>query len=101
MEAYCYSTSYYSSSSSKSVVESKRIVKPAYPSQSHSMVLHSVKKSQSKPWKNNKLPVAPMPPRPVKVYKVDAINFRELVQQLTGARAAEQFMKPPHERYMC
>ncbi|XP_015957538.1 uncharacterized protein LOC107481744 [Arachis duranensis] len=93
MEAYYYSTSDSSFSSSKSMVESKRVVKPAYPFQPHSM-LHSVKKSQSKPWRN-KLHVAPMPPRPVKVYEVDAVNFRELVQQLTGARAMEQFMKPP------
>ena len=60
---------------------SKRM-KPAYPFQPHSL-LHSVRKPQAKPWK--KAPVAPTPPRPVKVYKVDAMNFRELVQQLTGA----------------
>ncbi|CAJ1929219.1 unnamed protein product [Sphenostylis stenocarpa] len=54
-----------------------------YPvSKSHSL-LHSVRKAQAKPWK--KAPVAPPAPTPIRVYKVDAINFRDLVQQLTGA----------------
>ncbi|XP_061338922.1 uncharacterized protein LOC133285674 [Gastrolobium bilobum] len=57
-------------------------LKNAYPFQSHNL-LHSVRKSQAKPWK--KAPVAPPPPTHVKVYKVDALNFRDLVQQLTGA----------------
>ncbi|KAK7406432.1 hypothetical protein VNO78_08056 [Psophocarpus tetragonolobus] len=56
----------------------------SYPAASkfHS-VLHSVRKAQAKPWK--KAPVAPPAPTPIRVYKVDAINFRDLVQQLTGA----------------
>ncbi|OMP01780.1 VQ motif-containing protein [Corchorus olitorius] len=36
----------------------------------------------AKPWKK---PIAPLPPTPPKVYKVDPINFRDLVQKLTGA----------------
>ncbi|ESW28692.1 hypothetical protein PHAVU_002G009700 [Phaseolus vulgaris] len=55
----------------------------SYPaSKSHSL-LHSVRKAQAKPWK--KAPVAPPAPTPIRVYKVDAINFRDLVQRLTGA----------------
>lgn len=46
-------------------------------------LLHSVRKSIAKPCK--KAPVAPMPPTPIKVYKVDPMNFRDLVQHLTGA----------------
>ncbi|XVF61390.1 hypothetical protein PTKIN_Ptkin08bG0125500 [Pterospermum kingtungense] len=44
--------------------------------------LHSVRKPLAKPWKK---PIAPFPPTPTKVYKVDPINFRDLVQKLTGA----------------
>ncbi|EXC12630.1 hypothetical protein L484_013008 [Morus notabilis] len=44
--------------------------------------LHSVRKAPAKPWKK---PVAPLPPTPPRVYKVDPINFRNLVQRLTAA----------------
>ncbi|KAK7386351.1 hypothetical protein VNO78_26530 [Psophocarpus tetragonolobus] len=84
MEAY--SSSYSSSNSSYLTQkrEESKDVKQVYPlHQSHNSWLHSVRKSPAKPWK--KAPVAPMPPTPVKVYKVDAINFRDVVQQLTGA----------------
>ncbi|QCD91424.1 uncharacterized protein LOC114174046 [Vigna unguiculata] len=56
----------------------------SYPAASKSnSLLHSVRKAQAKPWK--KAPVAPVAPTPIRVYKVDAINFRDLVQRLTGA----------------
>ncbi|KAK7309141.1 hypothetical protein RJT34_05643 [Clitoria ternatea] len=55
----------------------------AFETKPHSSLLHSVRKSQAKPWK--KAPVAPPPPTPIRVYQVDAINFRNVVQQLTGA----------------
>ncbi|RDX94626.1 hypothetical protein CR513_22964, partial [Mucuna pruriens] len=54
-----------------------------YPASKSHPLLHSVRKSQAKPWK--KSPVAPPAPTPIRVYKVDAINFRCVVQQLTGA----------------
>ncbi|RDX72667.1 VQ motif-containing protein 29, partial [Mucuna pruriens] len=84
MEAY--STSYSSSNSSylTQTGEESKGLKHAYPLQSHTSWLHSVRKSPAKSW-NKKAPVAPMPPTPVKVYKVDAINFRDVVQKLTGA----------------
>ncbi|XVF17494.1 hypothetical protein REPUB_Repub10bG0127600 [Reevesia pubescens] len=44
--------------------------------------LHSVRKPLAKPWKK---PIAPFPPTPPKIYRVDPINFRDLVQKLTGA----------------
>ncbi|KAI3423169.1 VQ domain-containing protein [Psidium guajava] len=44
--------------------------------------LHSVRKAPAKPWKK---PTASLPPNPTRVYKVEPINFRELVQKLTGA----------------
>ncbi|XP_062101694.1 uncharacterized protein LOC133807392 [Humulus lupulus] len=69
MEAYSYSSS--SSTSNNTKV-------PYYSSS-----LHSVRKSApAKPWKK---PVAPLPPTPPRVYKVDPINFRGLVQKLTAA----------------
>ncbi|KAB2626603.1 serine-rich protein-like [Pyrus ussuriensis x Pyrus communis] len=51
--------------------------------------LHSVRKSSSKPWK--KPAVAPLPPTLPSVYKVDPINFRELVHSLT---TAPEFLEP-------
>ncbi|KAL4376478.1 hypothetical protein GQ457_02G008480 [Hibiscus cannabinus] len=44
--------------------------------------LHSVRKPLPKPWKK---PIAPFPPTPPKVYTVDPIHFRDLVQKLTGS----------------
>ncbi|KAK7252758.1 hypothetical protein RIF29_36946 [Crotalaria pallida] len=84
MEAYSRS---YSSSSTSSYLSQKheegKGLKKAGSFQYHDL-LHSVQKSSnSKPWK--KAPVAPPTPKQVKVYKVDPINFRDLVQQLTGA----------------
>ncbi|KAG5097809.1 hypothetical protein JHK82_047663 [Glycine max] len=89
MEAY--SGSYSSSSNSSYLTQNNRedskgyhMKQQIYPLQNHSSSwLRSVRKTPAKPWKKHH--VAPMPPTPVKVYKVDAINFREVVQQLTGA----------------
>ncbi|WVZ09213.1 hypothetical protein V8G54_013743 [Vigna mungo] len=55
----------------------------SYPASRSNSMLHSVRKAPAKPWK--KAPVAPPAPTPIRVYKVDAINFRDLVQRLTGA----------------
>ncbi|XP_022740753.1 uncharacterized protein LOC111292573 [Durio zibethinus] len=69
----------YSSSSSK-------VQQPFHAS------LHSVRKPLAKPCKK---PIAPFPPKPPKVYKVDPINFRYLVQKLTGA---PEFMSQSHHQ---
>ncbi|KAB2058276.1 hypothetical protein ES319_A11G224700v1 [Gossypium barbadense] len=53
--------------------------------------LHSVRKPLAKPWKK---PIAPLPPTPPRVYRVDPVNFRDLVQKLTGA---PQFMSQSHQ----
>lgn len=45
-------------------------------------MLHSIRKPQVKPWKK---PIAPLPPTPPRVFKVDPVDFRDLVQKLTGA----------------
>ena len=48
-----------------------------------------------KPWKK---PIAPFPPTPPRVYKVDPINFRDLVQKLTGAPKKEPEPQPRLQR---
>ncbi|CAM8989373.1 unnamed protein product [Rhodiola kirilowii] len=54
--------------------------KTSYPSDP----LHSVRKPMYKPWRK---PVAapPLPPNPTRVYKVKPIEFKDVVQKLTGA----------------
>ncbi|KAJ0096633.1 hypothetical protein Patl1_28488 [Pistacia atlantica] len=44
--------------------------------------LHAVRKAPLKP---RKKPIAPLPPTRPKVYKVDPVNFLDLVQKLTGS----------------
>lgn len=45
--------------------------------------LHRVRSLPSKPI--NKKPIAPLPPIPPKVYTVEVVNFRQVVQLLTAA----------------
>jgi len=91
-----YSSSYSSPKSSQISKNTKKAngsIKHECPCQSHYSGLHSVRKSPTKTW-NKKAPIAPMVPTPAKVYKVDPINFKELVQSLT---CAPQFIPPqPH-----
>jgi len=93
---YSYSSSYSSSKSShisKNTKKTNGSMKYEGPCQSHYSWLHSVRKSPAKTW-IKKAPIAPMAPTPAKVYKVDPINFKELVQSLT---CAPQFIPPqPH-----
>ncbi|KAG4173277.1 hypothetical protein ERO13_A11G048800v2 [Gossypium hirsutum] len=67
---------YSSSSSSSSLARGLKVP------QSFHASIHSVRKPLTKPWKK---PTSPLLPTPPKVYKVDPINFRDLVQKLTGA----------------
>ncbi|KAM0970922.1 hypothetical protein ACFX15_018336 [Malus domestica] len=78
----------YSSSSSASYTATKGSISNSKQLPYHQSSLHSVRKSSSKPWK--KPGVAPVPPTPPRIYKVDPINFRELVQSLT---CAPEFME--------
>ncbi|XAR51386.1 hypothetical protein NMG60_11005999 [Bertholletia excelsa] len=59
--------------------------------------LHSVRKLPAKPW--NKMPIAPLPPTPPRVYKVDSAEFKQVVQRLTTAREFQssrlQSVAPP------
>ncbi|KAK9284649.1 hypothetical protein L1049_024847 [Liquidambar formosana] len=94
MEAY---SSYSSSSSSTYLSSSPKEAKKPNPPHIHHSSLHSVRKQSGKPWK--KPAVAPLPPVPTRVYKVDRINFREVVQKLTGAPESQsrrlQSVAPP------
>ncbi|CAI8589008.1 unnamed protein product [Vicia faba] len=65
---------------------------PTSKSQSNSL-LNSVRKTQPKPWKKTSV-IAPQPSAAIRVYEVDVMNFRELVQQLTGAPE----FKPHHHQ---
>ncbi|KAI4330231.1 hypothetical protein MLD38_028531 [Melastoma candidum] len=48
--------------------------------------LHAVRKGGGSPMKPRKKPTAPLPPPPSnRVYKVAPVDFKELVQKLTGA----------------
>ncbi|KAI8032001.1 VQ motif-containing protein 29 [Camellia lanceoleosa] len=55
---------------------------PPPPPPSYHSSLHSVRKLPAKPWKK---PIAPLPPIPPRVYKVDHVDFKQVVQKLTAA----------------
>lgn len=78
MEAY---SSNYSSSSSSMYSSPKAKMSNSL---HHSSLLHAVKKSPTKPLKKPAV-APPLPPKPPRVYKVDPVDFRDLVQKLTGA----------------
>ncbi|KAK3006373.1 hypothetical protein RJ639_017484 [Escallonia herrerae] len=86
MESYSYA---YSSSSFSYPREER---KPFVSS------LHSVRRST--PVKIMKKPIAPLPPTPPKIYQVDSINFKAVVQKLTGVpefqtRRLQEVAPPP------
>ncbi|XP_031260571.1 uncharacterized protein LOC116118737 [Pistacia vera] len=77
MDGYNYSSSSaYLQRHSRDTVEGMKA-----PNSYHSS-LHAVRKAPLKPWKK---PIAPLPPTRPKVYKVDPVNFLDLVQKLTGS----------------
>ncbi|CAL5197811.1 unnamed protein product [Lathyrus oleraceus] len=94
-----YSSSYSSSNKSSYISQNNKEVNGSmkhdqYPFQSKYSWLRSVRKSPLK--KPMKARIAPMPPTPVKVYKVDRINFKELVQSLT---CAPEFTPPQPDHH--
>ncbi|PSS30677.1 VQ motif-containing protein [Actinidia chinensis var. chinensis] len=54
---------------------------PPQPPQFRS-ALHTVRRLPAKPWKK---PIAPLPPTPARVYKVNSADFKQVVQKLTAA----------------
>ncbi|XP_023518129.1 uncharacterized protein LOC111781674 [Cucurbita pepo subsp. pepo] len=83
MEAFCAYASSSSSSSStflpKKKGQSEHVRREV---SSYSNDLLCVRKPISKPWK--KPAIAPLPPTRPRVYKVDSLKFKDLVQKLTG-----------------
>lgn len=75
--SYSNSSNYNSPTQFSSREERNR--KPPY----HA-ALHSVRKLPAKHVIAKK-PIAPMPPTPPKIYKVESVNFRDVVQSLTAA----------------
>ncbi|KAF8410252.1 hypothetical protein HHK36_002777 [Tetracentron sinense] len=75
---------YYSSSSSVHdlLINPQEAEKQKPPLRSS---LYSVRKPPAKPWKIKRLASLPPPPPPPKLYRVEPVNFREVVQKLTGA----------------
>uniref|UniRef100_A0A9I9CSF5 VQ domain-containing protein n=1 Tax=Cucumis melo TaxID=3656 RepID=A0A9I9CSF5_CUCME len=103
MDAFCAYTSSSSSSSSSFLAKKNdqsehQIVKREFSTYSNNNNnIHCVRKPMAKPWK--KPAIAPLPPTRPRVYKVDPINFRGLVQKLTGLAELRsprlQKMAPP------
>ncbi|XP_038883814.1 uncharacterized protein LOC120074676 [Benincasa hispida] len=104
MDAFCAYTSSSSSSSSsflakKNEQSEHRAVRREFSSYSNdnNHNLHCIRKPMAKPWK--KPAIAPLPPTRPRVYKVDPLNFRDLVQKLTGLAELRsprlQKMAPP------
>lgn len=61
---------------------------PCFSQNYHSSSLHSTRKQPAKP---SKKPVTALPQRMhPKVYRVEPVNFKELVQRLTGPQDLEQ-----------
>ncbi|XP_059306568.1 uncharacterized protein LOC132058015 [Lycium ferocissimum] len=79
-------SSFSNSSSSSSIPFStypQREVKKNKTLPSYHSSLHGVRRRPAKPM--TKQPIAPMPPTPPKIYRVEPVNFKEVVQMLTSA----------------
>ncbi|KAK6117402.1 hypothetical protein DH2020_048858 [Rehmannia glutinosa] len=88
MDSYSYTDSspYYSSNPFSSQYQQEKLSKkPPPPPPVFQSALHSVRKFPSKTLKPKKLPIAPLPPIPPRIYKVNAVDFKDTVQKLTGA----------------
>ncbi|XP_009775990.1 uncharacterized protein [Nicotiana sylvestris] len=87
MDSYSYAaiSSSSNSCSSSSVPYSKypQEVKKNKPLPSYHSSLHGVRRLPLKPM--TKQPIAPLPPTPPKIYRVEPVNFKEVVQMLTAA----------------
>nr|XP_016451702.1 PREDICTED: uncharacterized protein LOC107776331 [Nicotiana tabacum] len=82
MDSYSYAAISSSSSSSNSIPYQQEVKKnKALPSYHSS--LHGVRRLPLKPM--TKQPIAPLPPTPPKIYRVEPVNFKEVVQMLTVA----------------
>ncbi|XP_016434410.2 uncharacterized protein LOC107760821 [Nicotiana tabacum] len=87
MDSYSYasisSSSNASSSSSIPYSTYPQEVKKNKPLPSYHSSLHGVRRLPLKPM--TKQPIAPLPPTRPKIYRVEPVNFKEVVQMLTAA----------------
>ncbi|KAL6961322.1 hypothetical protein U1Q18_039090 [Sarracenia purpurea var. burkii] len=93
MESHIYS----SLSSTKKLKKSRTFPPPPPPPPAFRSALHSVRKPPAKPWK---FPIAPLPPTLPKIYKVDSVDFKQVVQKLTAepefqSRRLQRIVPPP------
>ncbi|KAK4730845.1 hypothetical protein R3W88_023833 [Solanum pinnatisectum] len=84
MDSYSYaiSSSFSSSSNNTSSTYAQQVKKNKKLASYHSS-LHGVRKLPTKPM--TKLPIAPLPPTPPKIYRVEPNNFKNVVQMLTSS----------------
>lgn len=84
MDIFSYTISSSSSSSNpSSTYPQQEVIKKNKKIPSYHSSLHGVRKLPIKPM--TKIPIAPLPPTPPKIYRVEPINFKEVVQMLTSS----------------
>ncbi|KAK6779477.1 hypothetical protein RDI58_021661 [Solanum bulbocastanum] len=81
MDSYSYAISFSSSNSSSTYPQQEQKKNKKLPSYHSS--LHGVRKLPTKPM--TKLPIAPLPPTPPKIYRVEPNDFKDVVQMLTSS----------------
>lgn len=97
MDTYSYSVtsspSSYSNSSNTSTHFTSRKERNTQPPPPPSYLsdLHSVRRLPA----IKKKPIAPMPATPPKIYKVEPVDFRDVVQRLTAAPEFQKVAPPP------
>ncbi|XP_042029757.1 VQ motif-containing protein 29-like [Salvia splendens] len=95
MDTYSYSLtsspSSYSNSSNTSTHFTSRKERNTQPPPPYLSALHSVRRLPA----IKKKPIAPMPATPPKIYKVEPVDFRDVVQSLTAAPEFQKVAPPP------
>lgn len=90
MESYSSTSNTDSSSSYSSSYPRRQETKrpPSFRS-----ALHAVRRSPAKNAMTKK-PISPLPPTPPKIYKVEPVEFKDVVQKLTGAAEPQPQPQP-------
>ncbi|XP_059306577.1 VQ motif-containing protein 29-like [Lycium ferocissimum] len=83
MDSYSYVALSSSSSSIPFSTYPQKEVKENKALSSYHSSLHGIRRLPAKPM--TKQPIAPMPPIPPKIYRVEPVGFKEVVQMLTAA----------------
>ncbi|TMW82646.1 hypothetical protein EJD97_005478 [Solanum chilense] len=83
MDSYTYDISSFSSSNNNTSCTYAQEVKKNKKLASYHSSLHGVRRLPLKPM--TKLPIAPLPPTPPKIYRVEPNDFKDVVQMLTSS----------------